>query len=84
MPLIRLEKWRRTTSSTACKCQSGWKTVRLENNIGVGKVKGKKIPSGNFSHEEKLAENLELCSFLVKQKEVILNYQTTSSKCGGN
>lgn len=40
MPLIRLEKQRRTTSSTACKCQSGWKTGRLENNIGVGKVKG--------------------------------------------
>lgn len=42
MPLIRLEKRRRTTSSTACKRQSGWKTGQLENNIGVGKVKGKK------------------------------------------
>lgn len=45
MPLIRLEKRRRTTSSTACKCQSGWKTGQLENNVGVGKVKGKRILS---------------------------------------
>lgn len=53
MPLIRLEKWRRTTSSTACKCQSGWEAVQLENNIGVGKVKGEKIPSGNCSPTRK-------------------------------
>ena len=45
MSLIRLEKRRRTASSTACKCQSGWKTGQLENSIGVGKVKGEKIPS---------------------------------------
>lgn len=37
MPLIRLEKWRRTTSSTACKCQSGWKMGQLEYHIGVRK-----------------------------------------------
>lgn len=41
MPLVRLEKRRRTTSCTACKCQSGWKTGQLKNDTGVGKVKGK-------------------------------------------
>lgn len=35
MPLIRLEKRRRRTSSTACKCQSGWKTGQLEKKISV-------------------------------------------------
>lgn len=56
MPLIRLEKRRRRTSSTACKCQSGWKTGQLENSIGVGKVKGKKksFLEAELSYKEKM------------------------------
>lgn len=52
MPLIRLEKRRRRTTSTGCKCQSGWKAGQLENNPDVGEVEGKN-PFSKLSSYEK-------------------------------